>query len=520
MKLQNYKSYQQVHIWTGIISGLLLFICFVAGALTMFKAPLNIWAMHEKNALPAIELNQYDSLIKTVLQTHPDASKEMTVYLPSAQPNHAPVTWTIEDEATHTHTFWHASLDSSGELVSEQTHISAIGDFLDHIHRTAGIPGGDDHDALGIFVMGFVSILYFVAIVSGLIIFLPTWFKDLFSLRKKKNGKRFWVDFHNILGITALPFHIIIAITTVVFAYHDILYGSMQQWVYKDSPMFNRPAPTEMNRGVDNLISIAQLTKEITDIEPEFEIAELRFAGLGTPRARVLVGGELVGEIIRGPDYAFWVTDPYTASSGYTAMLPSISGVPGKVVNSFFTLHFGGFGGSFIHWVYFAMGLSGALLFLTGNVVWVESRRKKQIQNKAPVEQKRSVRIMARLTIGVCAGAVVGIVLSLLAAKMFSIDNPNIRTYQLIAYYIGFFTPVLYSFIVTPIKAAIDSLYLSSLLLLATIGITLYFSSSSLSASIDIGVCLVSATILLALLTTARHLQKRRSAIPIDSVWA
>jgi cation transport ATPase len=153
-------------------------------------------------------------------------------------------------------------------------------------------------------------------------------------------------------------------------------------------------------------------------------------------------------------------------------------------------------------------------------VVWVESRRKKQIQNKAPVEQKRSVRIMARLTIGVCAGAVVGIVLSLLAAKMFSIDNPNIRTYQLIAYYIGFFTPVLYSFVVTPIKAAIDSLYLSSLLLLATIGITLYFSSSSLSASIDIGVCLVSAIILLTLLFTARHLQNRRSAIPIDSVWA
>jgi len=153
-------------------------------------------------------------------------------------------------------------------------------------------------------------------------------------------------------------------------------------------------------------------------------------------------------------------------------------------------------------------------------VVWVESRRKKQIQNKAPVEQKRSVRIMARLTVGVCAGTVVGIVLSLLAAKVFSIDNPNIRTYQLIAYYIGFFTPVLYSFVVTPIKAAIDSLYLSSLLLLATIGITLYFSSSSLSASIDIGVCLVSAIILLTLLFTARHLQNRRSAIPIDSVWA
>ena len=518
MKLENYKSYQQVHIWTGILSGLLLFICFIAGAFTMFKGPLNLWAVHQQNTLAAIEPAQYDHLIKQVLKTHPEAAEQMTVYLPTA-PNHAPVTWTIEDHQTHAQTIWHASLTNEGELISEQTHISAIGDFIDHIHRTAGIPGGDDHDAIGILVMGFVCILYFIAIISGLIIFLPTWFKDLFSLRKNKNGKRFWVDFHNILGITALPFHIIIALTTVVFAYHDILYGSMQQLIYKDAPMFSRAAPENIDRSVDNLISIQELTQKITDIEPNFKVTELSYSGLGTPRARVIVGGELPGEIIRGPYYAYWVTDPYTASHGYTAMLPSVSGVPGKVVNSFFTLHFGGFGGSFIHWVYFAMGLSGALLFLTGNIIWVESRRKKLQRYDTPIKQNRSVRIMARLTIGVCAGTLAGISLSLLIAKIFSASHSNIHLLQQIAYYIGFFIPIIYSFMVAPVRAAIHSLYLTSGLLLAIIAATFYFINSSISAHIDMGVCLVAGALLLLLLLSTRHIKRRYSTIPNDSVW-
>lgn len=518
MKLENYKSYQQVHIWTGILSGLLLFICFIAGAFTMFKGPLNLWAVHQQNTLAPIEMSQYDHLIKQVLKTHPDAAEQMTVYLPTA-PNHAPVTWTIEDNQTHAQTIWHASLNSKGELISEQTHVSAIGDFIDHLHRTAGIPGGNEHDAIGIFVMGFVCILYFIAIVSGLIIFLPTWFKDLFSVRKNKNGKRFWVDFHNVLGITALPFHIIIALTTVVFAYHDVLYGSMQQFIYKDSPMFSRSVPTNIDRSIDSLISIQELTQKITDIEPDFKATELRYSGLGTPRARVILGGELPGEIIRGPYYAFWVTDPYTAADGYTAMLPSVSGVPGKVVNSFFTLHFGGFGGSFIHWVYFAMGLSGSLLFLTGNIIWVESRRKKLQSSATPIKQNRSVRIMARLTIGVCAGTIVGISFSLLCAKIFSANNANIHTLQQSAYYIGFFIPIIYSFMVAPVRAAVHSLYLTSALLIAIIAATFYFINLSISTRIDIGVCLVASSLLVLILLSARHIKRRYSMIPNDTVW-
>ena len=38
------KVYKDVHIWIGIVSGLMLFIAFYAGAITMFEKPLERWA--------------------------------------------------------------------------------------------------------------------------------------------------------------------------------------------------------------------------------------------------------------------------------------------------------------------------------------------------------------------------------------------------------------------------------------------------------------------------------------------
>ncbi|WP_340680516.1 PepSY-associated TM helix domain-containing protein [Paraglaciecola sp.] len=519
MRIEIFKNYQQVHIWTGILSGLLLYICFVAGAFTMFKAPLNQWALQDEQRLPAISYAQYDGLIQQVLATHPEAASKMTVNLPNAVSQHAPVSWTVEDPTTHAVTTWQASLNNNDELLVQSTHLSAIGDFLDDLHRTGGIPGGGDHDAYGILVMGLVAALYFIAIVSGLIIFLPTWFKDLFTLRKGKNSKRFWVDFHNVLGITALPFHIVIAVTTVVFAYHDILYGAMQQWVYKDTSMFTRAAPTEIDRDFSKLLPVTALDQAIKVLEPEFEPAVLEFAALGTSGARVMIGGKLAGQWIRGPEYAYWVSDPYTAASRYSAMLPSVSGATGKVVNGFFTLHFGGFGGALVHWIYFGLGMSGALLFLTGNIIWIEARRKKHKSDESVV-QKHSVKIMARLTIGVALGMLIGVACALLAVKGLPHHALDIIFWQQVAYYSGFLLSVGFTFVQRPIKAAKQLLTLLCVLIVALITLTLLNLDRGFNFSIDLSFCFVACLLLIGLVATLFHLHKREEFFPSDNVWS
>src|SRR3546814_17919710 len=38
--------------------------------------------------------------------------------------------------------------------------------------------------------------------------------------------KRMWLDLHNVLGLFSLPFHIIMALTSVVFAFHVQFYDA------------------------------------------------------------------------------------------------------------------------------------------------------------------------------------------------------------------------------------------------------------------------------------------------------
>lgn len=519
MRLEIFKNYQQLHTWVGILSGLLLFICFFAGAVTMFKGPLNQWALQTDSQLPGIATAQYDTLIEKVLHAHPEASKAMTVYLPAAMPQHAPVQWVIENPDTHATTLWQASLDSNGTLLSRQTSVSAVGDFLDRLHRTAGIPGGDDHDAYGIFVMGFICILYFVALVSGLVIFLPTWFKDLFSFRKGDNNKRFFVDFHNILGISALPFHIIIALTTIVFAYHDVLYGAMREGVFKEQPLFYRPAPAPATEHQQQLLPIASFEQTIQQIEPQFVLTELRLNNLTSPNAIAIVGGLLEGEWIRGPKYAYWITDPYTASAGYTDMLPSNAGLAAKIVNGFFTLHFGSFGGHFIHWIYFALGICGSLLFLTGNILWVEARRKQSLQPERPLPQRRDIKILARLTTGSTLGCLLGIAIALLLAKVLPHQTLQINFWQHCGYYSTFLLCTFAAFIVKPSTLCQH--------LLSAIGVVLLLISLasvlSIHGRVDLGldliVALVCTLFAVALFLTRRHLKRRFKLAVTDQVW-
>ena len=68
-------------------------------------------------------------------------------------------------------------------------------------------------------MMGAVALLYFLAIVSGLILVLPRLARDLFALRAGRNRKRMWLDAHNVIGVVGLPFHVFIAISVVVFAF-------------------------------------------------------------------------------------------------------------------------------------------------------------------------------------------------------------------------------------------------------------------------------------------------------------
>src|SRR3546814_19468037 len=43
-----------------------------------------------------------------------------------------------------------------------------------------------------------------------------------------------------------------------------------------------------------------------------------------------------------------------------------------------YALHFGEYGNALVPWLHFVLGVGGAFLFYSGNLLWIESRRKRR----------------------------------------------------------------------------------------------------------------------------------------------
>lgn len=442
------RTYQSVHTWTGITTGLLLFIAFFAGALTMFKSPITQWAVPENHVLPAISAGQYDELVQQATVQFEAANNGFTLHFDQ---HHSPMTWYEQGGGRGLSIDNHlrqVSFNEDGELVSVANQQNVLGDLIDQLHRTAGIPGKAGHEDIGVLVLGVASALYFIALVSGVIFLLPTLVKSFFSLRQEKGANRFWLDTHNLIGITSLPFHLLIAWTVVVFAFHDMLYGGLSQ-IYGDEPMFERNGGSKQVYSVAELPPVERYFEAVGNMVEGYDIVSLTFADLATPRARLSIEVAGDGKLQRAAETDIIAMHPFTLDVTYSTLSIPENGAFGPLVKSFFALHFGNFANDTGRWIYFLLGMMGAILFYTGNLLWLEKRRQKQ------AKQSRSVTIMAKLTIGVCLGSVLGVATSILASKWLYLVGVDINLGYINVYYGVFIASLAFAFWQGAAKSAV-----------------------------------------------------------------
>jgi len=417
MRTDIVRVYKDVHTWVGIISGLALFIAFYAGAITMFETPLERWASAPTTLAPPPPLTDTQQLIDATLAAHPEAANNYQIVVATGPEQPARMTWRVRKpgEGRNGGRLYASSLAADGSLQVVQQEPAQVAQLIDVLHQQIGLPF--EHE-ISMPIMGAIALMYALALVSGVIILLPTFVQDLFALRLGKNLKRMWLDMHNVLGVLSLPFHLIMALTSVIFAFHDQIYDVQNEVSYHGAlnQMFaiGEPSHTAPPDGARPLTP-AELVARIQSQAPGFEIAAMTFSNHeGALEARVSGSDPRYGH--RAPTSGFASVDPYSGEIVARDFLPGQQDNWSATLTGFFTLHFGSFGGNPVRWGYFLLGLAGAFLFYSGNLLWIESRRKLERRSGAVV-QKRSTHVMANLTIGVTAGCMAGISLTIAAAK-------------------------------------------------------------------------------------------------------
>ncbi|MBO6563131.1 MAG: PepSY domain-containing protein [Pseudomonadales bacterium] len=450
MKASTVKTFLDVHSWTGLGTGMALFIAFYAGAMTVFFHELEIWeSYHKTTVIEQQTIEQAQQLLDQAVEAQPDMDGNLRLY--PAEPDHPEnvVRWfeRLEDGTFERHEFRLAE-DGTLDRSEDNAHLAS---FVYVLHYTAGLP-----NSFGIYVLGIVSLIYGLALVTGLIIFLPNLLRDLFNLRIGKNKKRFWLDSHNAVGVISLPWHMMFAWSSVVLCIGIFMIAPFQLLVFEEDmiellgPELGLVQTLEATEKPGEVFPVSEILAIAQREAPGFSPSQMRFTNYGDQNTTVQIVGSSNTETL--------LTNAGVTLNGTTGEVlgvthPDTSGMGAIFYSGLIALHYVSFGGYFVKWLYFVMGLAGAFLFYSGNLLWIETRRKRR-----QLDQRGNTIFLARLNSGVCIGCMAGVSAAFLASRaLMEMDNrPDITEWT---YYLVFFASIAWAFLRPVAAGARDLLY-------------------------------------------------------------
>lgn len=517
LKSDTLRHFTSVHTWAGLVAGFALFVAFYAGALTVFQPQLQQWASSRAVVSTAGSLDDAQHLLDGVLARHPEARDHLGMLFPGVDSAQPIAYW--QDR----HGTWlFATLDN---LAGSPTRpLAALPELVNELHYTLGIP------MAGTWLMGLVSLLYGVALVSGFVIHLPRLMKDLFALRPGRNTKRFWQDAHNVIGVLSLPFHVVFAVTGAALCLLAVTMMALNPLIYNGTLMAASGAAMNtapvLHKADDakpmtplaawhaRSIEVAR-SQGVTGFEPAY----LKLAHAGDAHAVVEITGSSPHALGGGA-----VALDATSGAVLSTQLPGHRDANHATLAAMYSLHFGDYGNIVVQWLYFLLGLGGAFLFYSGNLLWIESRRKRRQRG-----QGRAQLNMARATTGICIGVCVAISATFVAAQLLpwlgSRFGWNVATGEHWVCFGSWALCALWASRRAPVRAAQELLWLAAIVTAAiplVHGLTTgwwFWRSAATGHMALFGVDIVALALAVGFATLARAAARRGRHGESNSVW-
>ena len=217
------QSMSWLHTWSGLVVGWVLFFVFLTGTIGYFDTEVDRWMRPElpitEQRMPAAQA--VDLAVARLSAEAPDARRWFFA-LP------------VDRNDPILRLFWQQP-PRSGERAG------FIGrDYLDNEGRSMAVreTGGGQtlykmhrrlHYLPGLWaewIIGICSMFMLVGIVTGVVVHKRI-FADFFTFRPGK-GQRSWLDMHNVLAVLALPFHLMITWSGLVFFLNPLLLPTIQ----------------------------------------------------------------------------------------------------------------------------------------------------------------------------------------------------------------------------------------------------------------------------------------------------
>lgn len=408
-----------LHTWAGLVVGWVLFAIFVTGTATYYKDDISRWMRPELSetrtdpVLAATKAGDY------LARQMPEAGGWL-VMLPKAA---APVT-EVYWWASFAGPFHHALLDP---VTGEPTRARDTrgGDFLYRFHFELALP-----PQWGRWIVGACAMVLLIALVSGIVTHRRI-FADFFTFRPGRSRQRAWLDAHNLFGVLALPFHLMITYTGLVTLGPMLMPWGLQAAYHGGVPLYYEEAGL-MPKGKPP----AGRREQGLPLGAFVQKAEQDGGGL--PEALLVASpgdaAATVSAVFEEP-HGLAHLHPQIAYEAVTGAPWARNGTPGgatRTATVLYGLHEAHFAAPALRALFFLCGLLGAATVASGLVLWTVARAPK---GAAP--EGIGLRLVRLLNIGTIAGLPAGIGAFFLANRLLPLDLAGRASWEVGAFFGG-----------------------------------------------------------------------------------
>ena len=440
------QSMGWLHTWGGLVAGWVLYFMFLTGTAGYFDVEIDRWMQPERplpagTAAPAAAVERGVGHLEAVAPgaerwfVRPPDHRSPDLFVFWSDPGASPATGREDLDAATGETIRHR--DTGGGQLLYRMHYD-----LHYLPATTAN-----------WIAGIAAMAMLVAIVTGVIVHKRI-FRDFFTFRPRK-GQRSWLDAHNILGVAALPFHLMITWSGLVFFAY--LYMAPVIWANygfhedaRDSyfdELFDRNAVPEAAGTPAALLPLGPL---LDQAEARMGLVEyVNIHHPGDANARIVVAGGAPNPSRARIELVF---------DGTTGALLDTSqprSVPMVTYQTLLGLHEGLFAGPLLRWLYFLAGVMGTAMIGAGLVLWTAKRR-------AKIGGTFGFRLVERLNLGTIAGLPIAAAAYFWANRLIPVGIEGRAQWEAHAMFIAWAVMLAHAFLRQPARAWPEQLWIAA----------------------------------------------------------
>ncbi len=370
------KLLWRIHHWAGLYCGIVIAVLSLTGALAVFIPEIDLFIQkqyYSVSSTPSEKLNIGNSIAQAEKQ-YPGMSG-LIIDLPEKPGQVAGLNFFVGGEKGLSLQRYYFFVDAGrDEIVGTRNQQNSLANYLRQMHVRL-------YDGYwGRQLVGLAGIALLVVAITGLLIYSDFMKRQPYPKLRKGRGLRILMaDWHKILGISALAFNIVIAITGAWLG----LQPKLMSWFNIKTPNNFKPevviSPEEDKKTSvhwDNLLAVAK--KEFPDLVPN----GIRASDDGS--STISFYGNIAGQAYeRNANVLVLSKTDLKPIFKYDVRTAPLS-------HKFYfiqeALHFGDFGGLGLKILYAILGLTSGFLSISGFVVYLYRMDKKKVNRFSPLK--------------------------------------------------------------------------------------------------------------------------------------